>query len=117
MLTCVGPKRNIQDLVDELLEEIAEKDISDRLSAATVLRKQVMSLSIILEAWRMWVTDIVFLDLLPSEDLEKMIKDFTKVLVTVAPPSRHFSNIVEEFSEGNTCDRQREDSSGEIRVV
>lgn len=111
------PKRKIQDLVDELLDEISKKDISDRLSASTVLRKQVMSLSVILEAWRIWVSDLTSLNLLVEEDLEKMIKDFTRILVIIAPPSGYFSDVVEEYEMENVCGHQVENSSEEIRVV
>ena len=111
------PKRKIQDLVDELLDEIAKKDISDRLSASTVLRKQVMSLSIILEAWRIWVSDLVSLDLLSQEALEEMIKDFSRILRTISSPSGYFSDMVEEYEMENVCDHQVENSSEEIRVV
>lgn len=110
------PKRKIQDLVDEILKEIEEKSAPDRLGAATSLRKQIMCLGLIVEAWRMWTSDVVILDLLSSEDLEKMVKDFTRILVIITPPSGHFSDIVEELDK-NICNHRAEDEREEIRIV
>lgn len=106
------PKGKIQDLVDELLQEIEGRSTPDRLSAAAAVQKQAAALSIITDVWRSWVSNVTLLDLLSSDDLEKMVRDFTIVLITITPASAHFSDIIEEWDKKNIPARQEESSEG-----
>ena len=114
------PKQiDLEEAMGKILKEVEKAKPEDRLALIILLRKEIGTIHIVLDAWSHWINTLEIIDLVKEDELTKMVHDFYDMLEILMYPSAFLSNKIREKAEEIVGDDSPEESKGgtEISVI
>ncbi len=114
------PKQvDLEEAMGKILKEVEKAKPEDRLALIILLRKEIGTIHIVLDAWSHWINTLEIIDLVKEDELTKMVHDFYDMLEILMYPSAFLSNKIREKAEEIVGDTSPEELKGgtEISVI
>lgn len=110
---------DLEEAMGKVLKEVEKAKPEDRLALIILLRKEIVTIHIVLDAWSHWISTLEIIDLVKEDELTKMVHDFYDMLEILMYPSAFLSDKIRVKAEEIVDEVPSEESKGvsEISVI